>query len=136
MAADDTVIAHMTELAKAAAARAHAPYSGFHVGAVLRGANGKYYTGCNVENAAYPLTLCAEAAAIATMVVDGETRIDEVLVIAQSDRIVTPCGGCRQRIREFATPETPIHCLSDNGARETRTLGEMLPLSFGPEFLR
>jgi len=125
----------MTNLGRWAAGRAYAPYSGYKVGAVLRGANGKYYTGCNVENAAYPQTQCAEASAIAAMIMDGERSIAEVLVIANSDQIVTPCGGCRQRIREFAGPQTPIHCLSQDGAIETHSLEELLPMSFGPEHL-
>lgn len=134
-AGDEDAIAEMTALAKAAAARAYAPYSNFKVGAVLRGANGKLYSGCNVENAAYPQGNCAEASAIAAMILDGETAIAEVLVIAEADAIVTPCGGCRQRLREFAPLDTPVHCMSAGGERMTKRLEELLPHSFGPEDL-
>jgi cytidine deaminase len=125
----------MTELARQMMSRAHAPYSKFHVGAALKGANGKLYGGCNVENAAYPQGLCAEASAIGVMVADGETKITEVLVMAHGDGLVTPCGGCRQRLREFAGDATPIHICGPEGHRRTVTLGELLPLSFGPDHL-
>jgi len=125
----------MLDLARQAMAKAHAPYSGFHVGAVVRGANGRLYAGCNVENAAYPEGWCAETTAIAAMVMDGETRIVEVAVMGRGEGLVTPCGGCRQRIREFAFGDVPIHICAPEGLRRTLTLGELLPLSFGPEHL-
>jgi len=126
----------MLTLARAAMERAHAPYSGFQVGAVVRGGNGRLYAGCNVENAAYPEGCCSEAAAISAMVLDGERRITEVAVMGRGDALVTPCGGCRQRIREFADDATPIHICGPEGLRRTVTLGELLPLSFGPDHLR
>ena len=126
----------MFDLARDAMAKAHAPYSRFHVGAVVKGANGRLYAGCNVENAAYPQGNCAEASAISAMVLDGETRIAEVLVMGAGEGLVTPCGGCRQRIREFATDDVPIHICSPDELRRTVTLGELLPFSFGPENLR
>jgi cytidine deaminase len=126
----------MLELAREAMDKAHAPYSSFHVGAVVKGANGRLYAGCNVENAAYPEGWCAEASAIAAMVMDGEGKIVEVAVMGAGDALVTPCGGCRQRIREFAADDTPIHICSPEGLRRTVTLGELLPLSFGPEHLK
>ncbi|MDH5557013.1 MAG: cytidine deaminase [Alphaproteobacteria bacterium] len=126
----------MFDLARDAMAKAHAPYSRFHVGAVVKGANGRLYAGCNVENAAYPQGNCAETSAISAMVLDGETRIAEVLVMGAGEGLVTPCGGCRQRIREFATDDVPIHICSPDELRRTVTLGELLPLSFGPENLR
>ncbi|HJQ56204.1 MAG TPA: cytidine deaminase [Vineibacter sp.] len=125
----------MLALARQAMGRAHAPYSRFHVGAVLRGANGKLYAGCNVENAAYPEGWCAEASAIAAMVMDGERRIVEAVVMGRGDTLVTPCGGCRQRLREFADDGVPIHVCGPAGLRRTVTLGELLPLSFGPDNL-
>lgn len=125
----------MLELAREAMMRAHAPYSQFQVGAVVRGAGGKLYAGCNVENAAYPEGWCAEASAIAAMVMDGERRIAEIAVMGRGEDLVTPCGGCRQRIREFAEAATPIHVCDENGLRRTLTLGELLPLSFGPDNL-
>jgi len=123
---------NMLALARDAMAKAYAPYSNFHVGAVVKGANGRLYAGCNVENAAYPQGCCAEASAIAAMVLDGETKIAEVLVMGAGEALVSPCGGCRQRIREFAADDVPIHICSPDKLRRTVTLGELLPLSFGP----
>ncbi len=126
----------MLDLACTAMAAAYAPYSKFQVGAVVKGANGKLYAGCNVENAAYPEGWCAETSAIAAMVADGETHIAEVTVVSPGAALVTPCGGCRQRLREFADDATLVHLCGAEGVRRTVTLGELLPLSFGPEALR
>lgn len=126
----------MIALAKAAMARAYAPYSRFRVGAVLRGANGRLYAGCNVENAAFPQGWCAEASAIAAMVLDGETRIAEAVVMGKGAALVTPCGGCRQKLREFAGDDLPIHICGPRGLRQSTTLGELLPHSFGPDNLK
>ena len=126
----------MLDLARRAMEAAYAPYSKFHVGAVVKGGNGKLYAGCNVENAAYPQGWCAETSAIAAMIADGERRIVEVAVIGPGAALVTPCGGCRQRLREFAGEATPIHICGPDGLRQTVTLGALLPLSFGPENLR
>ena len=123
------------EIARAAMANAHAPYSGFHVGAAVRAGEGGLYGGANVENAAYPEGCCAEAAAIAAMVLDGARKIEEVVVVSGGGDPATPCGGCRQRIREFAGPRTPIHVCGPDGVQRTFTLGELLPESFGPENL-
>jgi cytidine deaminase len=109
---------------------AYAPYSGFPVGAAVRGASGRVYAGCNVENAAYPLGGCAEAAAIAAMVQAGERRITEILVIGGGEKPCTPCGGCRQRLAEFAAPETPVHVCAPDGLRLDTSLGELLPHGF------
>ena len=125
----------MIDLARTMMSHAHAPYSRFHVGAVIRGASGKLYGGCNVENAAYPQGLCAEANAVGVMVAAGETSIAEVLVMAQNEQLVTPCGGCRQRLREFAGDATQVYICGPDGLRCTMTLGELLPLSFGPDHL-
>ena len=124
--------ADMLELARAAMARAYAPYSGYCVGAAVRGESGALYPGCNVENAAFPLGSCAEASAISAMVMAGERRILEVLVIGKGPALVSPCGGCRQRLHEFADDTTPVHICDSGGLRRTVTLGELLPLSFGP----
>ena len=125
----------MLDLARRAMDRAYAPYSKFQVGAVVRGANGRLYAGCNIENAAYPQGCCAEASAISAMVIDGEREIVEVAVIGRGEALVTPCGGCRQRIREFARGDTPIHLCGPQGVRKTMTLEALLPLAFGPENL-
>ena len=114
---------------------AYAPYSKFPVAAVIKGASGAIYSGVNVENAAYPQGWCAEASAIAAMVSSGETEIYELAVMAESDEICTPCGGCRQKIREFASEDLKIFCFAPDGLKATYTLGELLPYSFGPEHL-
>lgn len=127
--------ADLVEAAIAAMAKAYAPYSNFPVGAALRGAGGGIFGGCNVENAAYPQGCCAEASAISAMVLAGERRILEVAVAGRGDLLVTPCGGCRQRLREFAPDDVLIHICGPQGLRRSVTLGELLPLSFGPDHL-
>ncbi|MFO1350446.1 MAG: cytidine deaminase [Gammaproteobacteria bacterium] len=122
--------------ARLAMEHAYAPYSRFAVGAAVRGASGRIYAGCNVENAAYPQGWCAETSAIAALIMAGERRIVEAAVMGAGDALVTPCGGCRQRIREFADAATPIHICGPQGIRKTLTLGDLLPWSFGPENLR
>ena len=119
-------------IARAAAVRenAHAPYSGFHVGACIRAASGRLYAGCNVENAAYPQGQCAEASAIGAMVSGGDGKITEIVVMGEGERLCTPCGGCRQRLSEFAGPETPVHICDPEGLRQTIPLGELLPHAF------
>ena len=123
------------KIASSARLHAHAPYSKFQVGAAILAGNGQIYSGCNVENAAYPIGTCAEAGAIAAMVRDGAQPIREILVIARGDKMCTPCGGCRQRIREFATGDTKIHVCGPEGLRRTFTRDELLPESFGPDNL-
>jgi cytidine deaminase len=117
-------------------AKAHVPYSKFHVGAAILADDGNIYAGCNVENAAYPLGNCAEASAIAAMISGGGKRITRIFITGPGATPVTPCGGCRQRIREFAELTTPVICLGvDGGEPFSTTLGALLPHSFGPEFL-
>ncbi len=125
----------MTLLAAATAVRdrAYTPYSGFKVGAALRGAGGEVFVGCNVENAAYPEGTCAEAGAIAAMIAGGETRIAEVLVIADCPRPVPPCGGCRQKIAEFADAGVVVTLATTDGKSLTTTVGELLPGGFTAE---
>jgi cytidine deaminase len=129
-------LAALFEAAKAAQAKAYAPYSRFNVGAAILAPSGAIYPGCNVENAAYPQGACAETGAISAMALGGERRIAEILVIGDGEALVTPCGGCRQRIREFAAPDTPIHIAGPDGVRATFTLDQLLPESFGPEHLK
>ena len=121
------------EAARDVQARAYAPYSRFKVGAAIATESGRIFAGCNVENAAYPVGTCAEAGAVAAMVAAGESRIAAMLVFGEGDQLVTPCGACRQRIREFAEPQTPIHVAGPNGARAHFTLESLLPFSFGPD---
>jgi cytidine deaminase len=119
----------MSLLAAAAAVRtnAYAPYSRFRVGAALRTVSGAVHVGCNVENVAYPEGTCAEAGAIAAMVAAGETRIAEMLVIADSPSPVPPCGGCRQKIAEFAAPEVVVTLCTTDGASRSLTVADLLP---------
>jgi cytidine deaminase len=131
MSARDDMIA----LAKQAMARAYAPYSKFQVGACLRTDTGKLYAGANVENAAYPQGQCAEASAIGAMIAGGDRKIVEIVVMGGGAALCTPCGGCRQRLNEFASADTPIHVCGPEGVRRTVTLGELLPYSFGPNNL-
>jgi cytidine deaminase len=112
--------------------RAYAPYSRFKVGAALLADDGTVHAGCNVENAAYPVGTCAEAGAIAAMIAAGGTAIRAILVFGEGDELVTPCGACRQRIREFASPETPVAIAGPEGIRARFTLEQLLPASFGP----
>ncbi|AWM88013.1 cytidine deaminase [Microvirga sp. 17 mud 1-3] len=121
--------------ARAIQERAYAPYSNFKVGAAIATPSGRVFSGCNVENAAYPVGSCAEAGAISAMIAAGESRIAAIVVMGEGENLVTPCGGCRQRIREFAQPDTPIHVAGPNGIRESFTLDALLPFSFGPDNL-
>ena len=123
-------------MATRAMRNAYAPYSGFHVGAVILADDGEFYTGSNVENVAYPQGQCAESSAIGAMVTACAERIEEIWIMGEGDNLVTPCGGCRQRIREFADETTPIHlCCPEQGVRMSTNLKELLPHSFGPEHL-
>ncbi|MCL4189830.1 MAG: cytidine deaminase [Rhodobacteraceae bacterium] len=125
----------LVEQAEAVRVRAYAPYSGFLVGAAIRGRGGAVHLGCNVENAAYPEGTCAEAGAIAAMVAAGETVIEEVAVIADAPDPVPPCGGCRQKLAEFAAPDVPVILATTAGARRITTVGELLPGMFSARFL-
>ena len=101
----------------------------------MRTASGRIFAGSNVENVSFPEGICAEAAAIGAMVTAGESSIVEVLTIADGERVTTCCGGCRQRLAEFASADTPVHAAGPDGIRRTFTLGELLPAAFGPEHL-
>src|SRR3954454_14809588 len=115
--------------------RAHAPYSRYRVGAALRAEDGSIHVGANVENAAYPQGQCAEASAIGALIASGCKQITEVAVISDGEDFCVPCGGCRQRLREFIVPGAEIHVCMSDGTRQTTTLDALLPRSFGPEHL-
>jgi cytidine deaminase len=132
---DDAALSELFAAAVAVQANAHVPYSKYPVGAAVRAASGRVFVGCNVENAAYPQGVCAEASAIAAMVSAGEREIVEILTVADGKELATSCGGCRQKIREFGGPGTLIHAAGPEGVRRTFTLDELLPFSFGPEQL-
>jgi cytidine deaminase len=121
------------EAAAKAMAKAHAPYSDFPVGAALRTGKGTIFAGCNVENASFPEGWCAETTALAQMVMAGEREVVEMAVVAQRMPRITPCGGCRQRLKEFGTAETRIHLCDADGIVETLTLGDLLPRAFDLE---
>lgn len=131
MHAQDELLAQ----ARQSMAKAYSPYSKFQVGACIKTSKGKLFTGCNIENASYSLTLCAEAVAIAQMIHAGEQEIAEIAIIGSGDELCAPCGACRQRINEFATAKTLVHTYNKDGAHKTMTLAELLPMSFGPQHL-
>ena len=131
----DTEQDQLLGAARAAQNQAYAPYSHFAVGAAVLDEHGRIHAGCNVENAAYPLGMCAEALAIATMVREGGRSVLGLLVVGEGEHLVTPCGGCRQRLREFASDATPVLVADLERVRAQFTLGELLPASFGPENL-
>jgi homotetrameric cytidine deaminase len=116
--------------AEAAMRDAYAPYSRFPVGAALRAGDGTIYVGANIENASYPQGQCAETSAIGALHAAGHTRIAEVAVVAERMEFCPPCGGCRQRLAEFASADTPVHLGRPGGPRRTATVGELLPLAF------
>ncbi|GLS31780.1 cytidine deaminase [Mesorhizobium albiziae] len=122
--------------AKAAMAKAHAPYSNFPVGAALRTEDGRIFAGANIEVASYPEGWCAETTALGHYVMAGGGRISEIVVVAERMARITPCGGCRQRLAEFAGPQAKIHLCDDDGIVETVTMGEMLPFGFRGEMLK
>lgn len=116
--------------AKQARTKAYAPYSHFHVGAAVLGASGGIYSGCNVENASFGLTCCAERNAIFAMVAAGETEMREILVIGESEEFLPPCGACRQVIAEFASPPTVVHMCDREGQSRDSTVAELVPFIF------
>jgi cytidine deaminase len=126
---------NLFEAAKSVREKAHAPYSNFKVGAAIRTRSGAVFVGCNVENVAYPEGTCAEAGAIAAMVAAGESEIAEVLVIADSPTPITPCGGCRQKLSEFADPSVEVALAGLQGETTRMTVGDLLPGAFTPTHL-
>jgi cytidine deaminase len=135
----DTQMAQLVAAARAARDHAYAPYSRFAVGAALLDEQGRIHAGCNVENAAYPQSQCAEASAIAHLVLAGGARILAAVVVGVAagpdSPPVTPCGGCRQRLREFADDAAPVWAADLQSVRARFTLGQLLPASFGPDHL-
>ena len=115
--------------------KAYAPYSQFKVGAALQSTNGQIYCGCNVENAAYPEGTCAEAGAIAAMIAGGDTRIAAIAVIADSPLPVSPCGGCRQKIAEFADGDVQVTLATLDGKEMVTTVAALLPGGFDSDYM-
>ena len=124
------VMTTLIEKATEAQSNAHAPYSGFQVGAAVLSSDGDIYAGCNVENAAYPLGQCAEATAIGMMVAKGGKALDGVVIMSPNDEFCFPCGGCRQKIAEFAGDAVPVIMATKTGDTFTTTVGELLPHAF------
>lgn len=127
-----------TDLLNAAIAvlqHSYSPYSHFPVAASVRAENGMIFSGCNVENASFPLGMCAEVGAITSMVSHGQLVIVEALVLVADDQICSPCGACRQRFVELARPDAVIHLCTQKGLYQSITVKELLPLSFGPQNL-
>ncbi len=130
------ILKKLISVATKARENAYAPYSKFYVGSAVLDENGNMHVGCNVENAAYPSGSCAEEQAIGNMVVNGGRVIKEMVIIGKSKELITPCGACRQRIRELCDKDVKIHiCNIDNGLKKTFTIEELLPYSFGPQNL-
>ena len=131
----ETVMRDLLDRARAVREQAYAPYSAFKVGAALLDEQGRVHAGCNIENAAYPQGMCAEAAALAHLVAAGGQRVLAAVVVGSAPQPVTPCGGCRQRLREFAADDCPVWSADLHAFTARHTLGELLPASFGPEHL-
>jgi cytidine deaminase len=132
---DPDTYRQMYDAAITARANAYAAYSNFKVGAALLDEAGNIHAGCNVENAAYPQGVCAEAGAISAMVLSGGKHIRAALVLGDAPEWVTPCGGCRQKLREFSAPDMPVLLCNPNGLQASLSLDELLPHSFGPAHL-
>lgn len=133
---DEATLQQLVAAARTARQHAYAPYSRFAVGAALLDEQGRIHAGCNVENAAYPEGLCAEAVAVGLMVLAGGTRIVAAAVVGDAPQPVTPCGGCRQKLREFAAGEVPVVSANTHAILARHTMAELLPASFGPDHLR
>ncbi len=131
----DDALPRLLAAARAARSHAYAPYSRFAVGAALLDEQGRIHAGCNIENAAYPQGQCAEATAIGHLVLAGGRRILAAVVVGVAADPVTPCGGCRQKLREFAADDTPVWVADLDQVRARYTLGQLLPASFGPAHL-
>lgn len=126
----DTGMKKLLEEAQKVKEKAYAPYSHFHVGCALKTDTGKFYSGCNVENTSYGLTICAERNAIFQMVADGEQHIAEILVTGDTEEFLPPCGACRQVIAEFSQKDTVVYMCNKHGKYQKTTVGELIPYTF------
>ena len=120
----------LLNMAQQAASNAYAPYSNFKVGAAILTTNENLYSGCNIENISYPIGTCAEEAAIAAMITNGDKHIKQILIYADSNTLITPCGACRQRISEFADDNCQIILANKNGIKEIHSIDDLLPHRF------
>lgn len=126
----------MRDLALGVKSHAYAPYSHFAVGACLRAENGDYFTGCNVENVSYGLTLCAEAGAIMAMLANGQQRFTDLVIVSDAIKACPPCGACRQRLMEFAAPGAQVHLFDQEGGHQEIAMLDLLPFSFDQTFFK
>lgn len=134
---ENTEMSHeLFEAAKAAMAKAYAPYSKFPVGAALRTEDGRVFTGANIEVASYPEGWCAETTALGHYIMGGGGKIMEIAVLAERMAKCSPCGGCRQRLAEFCRPDTKLYLCDNTGVAETVTMGDMLPYGFRGDMLK
>lgn len=131
----DFEVKNMLRQANDARDRAYAPYSGFRVGACVKGATGAYYLGCNIENAAYTPTVCAERSAMFKAVYEGERDFDAIAIVWDGDGPAVPCGVCRQVLAEFCDAEMPVICANRRGEYKVLALGDLLPYAFTPDDL-
>ena len=132
----DFEVKNMLRMANEARDRAYAPYSNFRVGACLKGATGAYYLGCNIENAAYSPTNCAERTAMFKAVYEGERQFDALAIVWDGENPAVPCGVCRQVLAEFCDPEMPVICANRKGEYKIFAMGDLLPDAFLPEDLQ
>ncbi len=130
------VLQRLLQAAQDARARSHSPYSLYAVGAAVLDEHGAIHAGCNIENAAYPQGWCAEATALGAMVMAGGLRAKAVLVTGPGPDVITPCGGCRQKLREFGDDALVVIAADPSGIQQSWTLGQLLPASFGPDHLK
>ncbi len=131
----DSLHREMITQATQAYRNAYAPYSNFPVGVCIRSEDDQLFSGCNAENAAYPVGTCAESNAIGAMIVSGQRRVKEVVIMTPNAKLLPPCGACRQQLYEFSSPETRVHLYNMNGDHKTLTVGELLPEPFGHHHL-
>ncbi len=132
----DLEIKNLLRMANEAMDRAYAPYSGYRVGACLKGVSGAYYLGCNIENASFTPTNCAERTALYKAVSEGERKFEALAVISTGEQTTLPCGVCRQVLVEFCEPDMPVICANRNGKFQIYELGELLPHAFSPEAMK
>ena len=127
----------MAQKAWEAMQNAYAPYSKFHVGACVEAEDGELFSGCNIENASYGLTICAERIAMGSLISSGKKRIKSLAVVGSSNELCTPCGACRQFMREFMSPDAPIYLCDSKTKKvvEITNIDKLLPKSFGPNHI-
>lgn len=130
-----STIKQLFEAAKDVQKQSYSPYSNFKVGAAILGDNQQVFTGCNVENASYPLGQCAEGSAVTAMIAQGCRHIEDVLIISPNDELLPPCGGCRQKLKEFSAQDTKVHLATHKGDIKTMLLSELLPMAFDKQDL-